>query len=123
MSTLLIHTHLRATQAETHSKVCKGVCLPYAEKKKLKISFPSKNFKNTNPHSDTKTFGQLVAELNTYNGCELRSPRTPVCNTGLAKVAVQCSASTFVVKIATFDKLKPEKASFGWSFLMGLCHR
>jgi len=25
-------------------------------------------------------------------------------NTGLAKVAVQCSASTFVVKIATFAK-------------------
>ena len=24
------------------------------------------------------------------------------CNTGLAKVAVQCSASTFVVKIAAF---------------------
>jgi len=28
-------------------------------------------------------------------------------NTGLAKVAVQCSISTFVVKIATFAK--PEK--------------
>ena len=30
--------------------------------------------------------------------------RTPTANTGLAKVAVQCSASTFVVKIATFAK-------------------
>ncbi len=27
-----------------------------------------------------------------------------VANTGLAKVAVQCSADTFVVKIATFAK-------------------
>ena len=29
---------------------------------------------------------------------------TPAYNTGLAKVAVQCSASKFVVKIATFAK-------------------
>ena len=28
----------------------------------------------------------------------------PATNTGLAKVAVQCSADTFVVKIATFAK-------------------
>ena len=28
----------------------------------------------------------------------------PAANTGLAKVAVQCSADTFVVKIATFAK-------------------
>jgi hypothetical protein len=27
---------------------------------------------------------------------------TPAYNTGLAKVAVQCSADTFVLKIATF---------------------
>jgi hypothetical protein len=33
-------------------------------------------------------------------------------NTGLAKVAVQCSASTFVVKIATFAK--PENVSVHW---------
>jgi hypothetical protein len=31
-------------------------------------------------------------------------------NTGLAKVAVQCSADTFVVKIATFAK--PENVHF-----------
>jgi hypothetical protein len=30
--------------------------------------------------------------------------RTAADNTGLAKVAVQCSADTFVVKIATFAK-------------------
>ena len=29
---------------------------------------------------------------------------TPATNTGLAKVAVQCSADTSVVKIATFAK-------------------
>jgi hypothetical protein len=30
----------------------------------------------------------------------------PAANTGLAKVAAQCSADTFVVKIATFAKPK-----------------
>jgi len=34
---------------------------------------------------------------------------TPAYNTGLAKVAVQCSANTFVVKIASFAK--PETVS------------
>ncbi len=34
----------------------------------------------------------------------LLTERSPAHNTGLAKVAVQCSADTFVVKIATFAK-------------------
>lgn len=33
----------------------------------------------------------------------LTTERSPADNTGLAKVAVQCSSDTFVVKIATFD--------------------
>jgi hypothetical protein len=97
MPTLRSHTHLQAPQADTQAKACKRVCLPNAEKKKLKISSPSKNFKNANTQSDTKTFGQLVANLNIDKGCEPRTTRTPACNTGLAKVAVQCSADTFVV--------------------------
>jgi hypothetical protein len=54
-----------ASHTSRHTtKACKRVCLPNAEKKKLKISFPSKNFKNAITQSDTKTFGQLVANLN-----------------------------------------------------------
>jgi hypothetical protein len=34
----------------------------------------------------------------------LRTDRRTADNTGLAKVAVHCSADTFVVKIATFAK-------------------
>lgn len=82
MPTLRSHTHLQAPQADTQAKACKRVCLPNAEKKKLKISFPSKNFKNVITQSDTKTFGQLVAKLNTDKGCETRWTRTPACNTG-----------------------------------------
>lgn len=38
------HTHWQAAQAETQTKACQRVCLSDTEKKKLKISFPSKNF-------------------------------------------------------------------------------
>ncbi len=89
------HTHLQAPQANTQAKACKRVCLPNAEKKKIKISFPSKNFKNANTQSDRRTSGQLVAKLNIDNGCKTRTTRTPACNTGLAKVAVQCFVGQF----------------------------
>jgi hypothetical protein len=47
------------------------------------------------------SFGRRVSELQTV---VLRTNSITTANTGLAKVAVQCSASTFVVKIATFAK-------------------
>lgn len=73
MTTLHSHTHWQAPQAVTQSKACQRVCLSHAEKKKLKISFPSKNFKNTNPQTDTKTFGQLVTKLNIDKVCKTRA--------------------------------------------------
>lgn len=66
--TLHSHTHWQAPQADTQDHACQRVCLSHAEKKKLKISFPSKNFKNANPHSDTKAFRQLVTKLNNDKG-------------------------------------------------------
>lgn len=52
MPTLHSHTHWQAPQAETQAKACQRVCLLHPEKKKLKISFPSKNFK-TPTHKPT----------------------------------------------------------------------
>jgi|LSQX01.1.fsa_nt_gb hypothetical protein len=98
MPTLHSHTHWQAPQADTQTKACQRVCLSNAEKKKLKISFPSKNFKNANTQTDTKTFEQLVAKLNIDKGFETRTTRTPGHNTGLAKVAVQCFYDSFVGK-------------------------
>jgi hypothetical protein len=85
MPTLHSHTHWQAPQADTQTKACQRVCLSNAEKKKLKISFPSKNFKNANTQTDTKTFGQLVAKLNIDKGCKTRATRTPGHNTNCAK--------------------------------------
>ena len=60
------------------------------------IFSPPAFFKNTNPQSDTKTFGQLVAKLNKDKGCKTRTTRTPACNTGLAAMAGDVVNSTFV---------------------------
>ena len=100
--TLHSHTHWQAPQADTQAKACQRVCLSHAEKKKLKIPFPSKNFKNAITHTNTKTFGQLVAKLNKNKGCKTRTTRTPACNKGFAIVGRNCKVqrqlfgSTFV---------------------------
>ncbi|MEY1638688.1 hypothetical protein [Tenuifilum osseticum] len=52
-----------------------------------KIPFPLKNFKNANPHSETKTIGQLVAKLITDNGFKTRTTRTPACNSVYVAIA------------------------------------
>jgi hypothetical protein len=70
--TLRSHTHLQFAQANAQSKNCKRVCLPN--------------------RTDTATLdGQATTE---------KEGRTH--NTGLAKVAVQCSADTFVVNQQLF---------------------
>jgi DsbC/DsbD-like thiol-disulfide interchange protein len=74
------HTHWQAPQADTQTKACQRVCLSHPQKKKLKISFPSKNFKNANTQTATKTFEQLVAKLNIDKGCVTRTIRTPANN-------------------------------------------
>jgi len=63
---------------------------PTREKLFFKISFPSKNFKNANPQTDTKTFGQLVAKLNTDKGCKTRTTRTPGHNSTYTQAGVSC---------------------------------
>ncbi|MBL7890691.1 MAG: hypothetical protein JNL24_14155 [Bacteroidia bacterium] len=90
MPTLYSHTHWQAPQADTQTKACQRVCLFHAEKKKLKIPFPSKNFKNANTQTDTKTFGQLVAKLNIDKGFETRTTGTPGHNITYTQAGVSC---------------------------------
>lgn len=97
MPTLHRHTLWQAPQADTQAQDCQRVCLSHAEKKKLKIPFPSKNFKNANTQPDTKTIRQTVAKLNKdkgfNHGRQERQPVTAVWRNG------GCSASydSFVV--------------------------
>jgi len=53
------HKHWQSLKVNIQAKVCQRVCLSHNEKKKLKISFPSKNFKNANSQPDSKIFGQV----------------------------------------------------------------
>ena len=87
MPTLHSHTHWQAPQADTQTKACQRVCLSHPIKKKLKIPFPSKNFKNANAQSDRKTLGQLVAKLNNDRGCKTRTTRTPGHNSVYVAIA------------------------------------
>jgi hypothetical protein len=84
------HTHWQSPQADTQTKACQRVCLSHAENKKIKLPFPSKNFKNANTQTDTKTFEQLVANLNIDKGFETWTTRTPACNSVLPQLAVTC---------------------------------
>jgi hypothetical protein len=78
---------------------------PTREKLFFKISFPSKNFKKANPQTDTKTFGQLVAKINTDKGCETRKTRTPGHNSRLASCGVTCLNSSAVLLLGFSGKL------------------
>ena len=95
--TLHSHTHWQAPQADTQAQACQRVCLSHAERKKLKIPFPSKIFKNANPQTDTKTFGQLVAKLNKEKGFrhgrQERQPVTAVLRNGRCSGKLKCSFS------------------------------
>lgn len=106
MLSLRSHTHLQAAQTNTQTKACKRVCLPNAEKKKLKISLPSKNFKNAIAQSDTLALGQLVANLHIDKGCGTLTTRTPACNSTYPKGGVSCSKDSFVVNQTLVFQIK-----------------
>jgi hypothetical protein len=107
-----LQAHLKAPQANAKPKLLKELVKPTQKKNCfLKISNPLKKIKNA-----THSRHSMTRQLNNDNGLQGRWTRTTGYNTGLAKVAVQCpadtfvvnqnlfSASIFVVKIATFAK-------------------
>ena len=89
-----VSTFASRTSPSTDQSLQKSFHLSHADKIELKkISSPSENKKySTTQPNTTKT-----AKRSIYNGLQGRTTRTTGYNTGLAKVAVQCSADTFVV--------------------------
>jgi hypothetical protein len=107
-----LQAQLKTAQATAQTKVFNRACKANPKEKLfLKTSNASKKIKNA-----THSRHSMTHKLNTDNGLQGRTTITTGYNTGLAKVAVQCSAdtfvvnkvwfsaSTFVVKIATFAK-------------------
>jgi hypothetical protein len=85
---------LQFTQATAQTKIAKELP-PLQPKRKIVFKkFPTllKKIKNA-----THSRHSMTHKLNTDNGLQGRWTKTTGYNTGLAKVAVQCSADTFVV--------------------------
>ena len=88
-----VSTFASRTSPSTDQSLQKSFHLSHADKIELKkISSPSENKKYATAQPDTtKTVKRSID-----NGLQGRTTRTTGYNTGLAKVAVQCSADTFV---------------------------
>jgi hypothetical protein len=89
-----VSTFASRTSPCTDQSLQKSFHLSHADKIELKkISSPSENKKYPTAQPDTtKTVKRSID-----NGLQGRTTKTTGYNTGLAKVAVQCSADTFVV--------------------------
>jgi len=94
------HTHCQVAQDDTQAKTWQRVCLSNADKIELKkISSPSENIKysTAQPIDRQKSVAMQTPKPLTGQRFNYSVDRRPACNTGLAKVAVQCSADSFVV--------------------------
>ena len=105
------HTHCQVAQADTQTKTWQRVCLPHADKIELKkISSPSENKKyaTAQPNDRQKSVAMQTPKPLTVKRFNYSVDRRPACNTGLAKVAVQCSADTFEVNQSLVLLIKPD---------------
>jgi hypothetical protein len=88
------NTLLKKAQAHAESNFFKRVFIS-PPKQEFQNIFSNASKKNKTPVTQTVTTKTL--KLSADNGLQGRPRKTPAGNTGLAKVAVQCSADTFVV--------------------------
>jgi hypothetical protein len=89
-----------ASRTSPNQSLQKGFHLSHADKIELKkISFPSENIKyaTAQPNYRQKSVAMQTPKPLTGQRFNYSVDRRPACNTGLAKVAVQCSEDTFVV--------------------------
>ena len=107
-----VSTFASRTSPSTDQSLQKSFHLSHPEKielKKFPIPSENKKYANAQPSGRQKSVAMQTPKPLTGKRFNYSVDRRPACNTGLAKVAVQCSADTFVVKIATFAK--PENVS------------
>jgi hypothetical protein len=93
-------TFASRTSPSTDQSLQKSFHLSRPDKIELKkISFPSENKKyaTAQPNDRQKSVAIQTPKPLTGKRFNYSVDRRPACNTGLAKVAVQCSADTFVV--------------------------
>jgi len=95
-----VSTFASRTSPSTDQSLQKSFHLSHPDKIELKkISSPSENKKYSTalPNDRQKSVAKQTPKLLTGQRFNYSVDRRPACNTGLAKVAVQCSADSFVV--------------------------
>jgi hypothetical protein len=95
-----VSTFASRTSPSTDQSLQKSFHLSHTDKIELKkISSPSENkkYSTAQPNNRQKPVAIQTPKPLTVKRFNYSVDRRPACNTGLAKVAVQCSASTFVV--------------------------
>jgi len=95
-----VSTFASHTSPSTGQSLQKSFHLSHADKIEFKkISSPSENKKyaTAQPNDRQKSIAMQTPKPLTVKRFNYSVDRRPACNTGLAKVAVQCSADTFVV--------------------------
>jgi hypothetical protein len=95
-----VSTFASPTSPSTGQSLQKSFHLSHADKIELKkISSPSENKKyaTAQPNDRQKSVAKQTPKPLTVKRFNYWVDRRPACNTGLAKVAVLCSADTFVV--------------------------
>ncbi len=95
-----VSTFVSRTSPSTGQSLQKSFHLSHPDKIELKkISFPSENKKyaTAQPNVRQKTVAMQTPKPLTGKRFNYSVDSRPACNTGLAKVAVQCTADTFVV--------------------------
>jgi len=97
------HTFASRTSPSTDQSLQKSVLFGNQKRNLIFFSHPSVFyfFATHNRHINSWT---EAAKTFTHSDLTMTVDRMPACNRRLAKVAVQYSADTFVVKIATFAK-------------------
>ena len=95
-----VSTFASRTSPGTGQSLQKSFHLSIPEKIELKkFPYPSENKKyaTAQPNNRQKSVAMQTPKPLTGKRFNYSVDRRPACNTGLAKVAVQCSADTFVV--------------------------
>ena len=90
------HTFASRTSPSTDQSLQKSVLFASPKRNSFFSSLPSL-FYFFATHNRHKSSWSETAKTYTDSGLTITEDRRPACNTGLAKVAVQCSADTFVV--------------------------
>ena len=104
-----VSTFASRTIPSTDQSLQKSFHLSHPIKIELKkISFPSENKKyaTAQPNKRQKSVAMQTPKPLTVRRFNYSVDRRPACNTGLAKVAVQCSADTFVVNQSLVLRIK-----------------